>query len=463
MKFLVLFFSYSIFVLPYSNLVYGISKDRKCCEYGNSVDSNKMLYIAGSVRKRRKTFKNKRNISNVEREGNTNGYKCADNKGIYAMEQNSEFDATRNKEANENIKSGATTVNREVTIESENKNNNINQEQNIKDCYTNKNAQDEEKSKKVKIPKVGNAMPEKKPDWFHVPAPSGEKYKKLKADLGKLKLHTVCEEAQCPNIGECWNIGTATIMLLGDTCTRGCKFCSIKTSSKPPPPDINEPFNTAKAICEWDINYIVLTSVDRDDLPDGGADHFAKTVELIKFSKPNILIECLVSDFQGNKDSIKRLALSGLDVYAHNIETVKRLQKYVRDKRANYEQSLFVLKTAKEINPNLYTKTSIMLGLGETEDEILQTMKDARSNDVDVITFGQYLRPTKNHLNVVEYISPQMFNYYKDVGLKMGFRYIASGPLVRSSYMAGEYFMKNMVEKGRNQKNQQIKPVEVSK
>ncbi|KEG05014.1 lipoyl synthase, putative [Plasmodium vinckei vinckei] len=433
MKILVLFFSYSIFVLPYSNLVYGISKDRKCCEYGNSVDNNKMLYVAGSVRKRRKTFKNKRNISNFEREGNPNGYKCVGSKGIYATKQNSEFDATRNKE------------------------------ENIKGCYSNENAQDEEKNKKVKIPKVGNAMPEKKPDWFHVPAPSGEKYKKLKADLGKLKLHTVCEEAQCPNIGECWNIGTATIMLLGDTCTRGCKFCSIKTSSKPPPPDINEPFNTAKAICEWDINYIVLTSVDRDDLPDGGADHFAKTVELIKFSKPNILIECLVSDFQGNKDSIKRLALSGLDVYAHNIETVKRLQKYVRDKRANYEQSLFVLKTAKEINPNLYTKTSIMLGLGETEDEIIQTMKDARSNDVDVITFGQYLRPTKNHLNVVEYISPQMFNYYKDVGLKMGFRYIASGPLVRSSYMAGEYFMKNMVEKGRNQKNQQIKPVEVSK
>lgn len=299
-------------------------------------------------------------------------------------------------------------------------------------------------------PKVGGNMPDKRPDWFHVPAPTGTKYKKLKEDLKKLKLHTVCEEAQCPNIGECWNIGTATIMLLGDTCTRGCRFCSIKTSSKPLPPDSNEPFNTAKAICEWDINYVVLTSVDRDDLPDGGADHFAKTVELIKFSKPNILIECLVSDFQGSFESIKRLALSGLDVYAHNVETVKRLQKYVRDKRANYEQSLSVLKTAKEINPQLYTKTSVMLGLGETKEEVLETMLDARKHNIDIITFGQYLRPTKNHLNVVEYISPKMFDYYKEEGLKMGFHYIASGPLVRSSYKAGEYYLRHLVEKRKN-------------
>ncbi|SOV24483.1 lipoyl synthase [Plasmodium sp. DRC-Itaito] len=303
-------------------------------------------------------------------------------------------------------------------------------------------------------PKVGNKMPEgKKPDWFHVPAPSGTKYNKLKEDIKKLNLHTVCEEAQCPNIGECWNIGTATIMLLGDTCTRGCRFCSIKTSSNPLPPDINEPFNTAKAICEWNIDYVVLTSVDRDDLPDGGASHFAKTVELVKFSRPDILIECLVSDFQGNIDSVRKLAFSGLDVYAHNIETVKRLQKYVRDKRANYEQSLFVLKTAKEINPKLYTKTSIMLGLGETKEEVIQTMQDARKNNIDVITFGQYLRPTKNHLSIVEYISPQIFEYYKEEGLKMGFKYIASGPLVRSSYKAGEYFMKNLVNQRNKEKN----------
>ncbi|GAW82129.1 lipoyl synthase [Plasmodium gonderi] len=315
----------------------------------------------------------------------------------------------------------------------------------------------EEKEKdQLVIPKVGNKMPEKKPDWFHVPAPTGKKYKQLKTDLKKLNLHTVCEEAQCPNIGECWNIGTATIMLLGDTCTRGCKFCSIKTSSKPLPPDINEPFNTAKAICEWDINYVVLTSVDRDDLVDGGATHFAKTIELIKFSRPDILIECLVSDFQGNVDSVRKLALSGMEVYAHNIETVKRLQKYVRDRRANYEQSLRVLKIAKEINPMLYTKTSIMLGLGETKEEVLEAMLDVRQHNIDVITFGQYLRPTKNHLNVVEYISPQMFDYYKDEGMKMGFKYIASGPLVRSSYKAGEYFMKSLVEERKGSKLQPV-------
>ncbi|CAG9473207.1 lipoyl synthase, putative [Plasmodium vivax] len=316
-----------------------------------------------------------------------------------------------------------------------------------------KDKQEEQQSTdRLPLPKVGNKMPEKKPDWFHVPAPTGKKYNELKADLKKLKLHTVCEEAQCPNIGECWNIGTATIMLLGDTCTRGCKFCSIKTSSKPLPPDANEPFNTAKAICEWDINYVVLTSVDRDDLPDGGASHFAKTIELIKFSRPEILIECLVSDFQGNVDSIRKLANSGMEVYAHNIETVRRLQKFVRDRRANYEQSLWVLKTAKEINPLLYTKTSIMLGLGETKQEVLQAMADVRQNNIDVITFGQYLRPTKNHLNVVEYVSPQMFDYYKEEGMKMGFKYIASGPLVRSSYKAGEYFMKNLVEQRRGVK-----------
>lgn len=320
---------------------------------------------------------------------------------------------------------------------------------------TNKSAVSNDKDLKKETlarPKVGGDMPDKRPDWFHVPAATGTKYKKLKEDLKALKLHTVCEEAQCPNIGECWNIGTATIMLLGDTCTRGCRFCSIKTSSKPLPPDSNEPFNTAKAICEWDINYVVLTSVDRDDLPDGGADHFAKTVELIKFSKPSILIECLVSDFQGSFESIKRLALSGLDVYAHNVETVKRLQKYVRDKRANYEQSLCVLKTAKEINPQLYTKTSVMLGLGETKEEVLETMLDARKHNIDVITFGQYLRPTKNHLNVVEYISPKMFDYYKEAGLKMGFHYIASGPLVRSSYKAGEYYLRHLVEKRKSDK-----------
>lgn len=224
-------------------------------------------------------------------------------------------------------------------------------------------------------------MPEgRRPDWFHVPAPGGKetKFDELKNTVKSLGLHTVCEEAQCPNIGECWNGGTGTIMLLGDTCTRGCKFCAVKTATAPPPADPFEPFKTADAVASWGIKYVVLTSVDRDDMPDGGASHFAHTVENIKLKKADILVECLVSDFAGDLNSVSILAKSGLDVYAHNVETVKRLQKYVRDHRAGYEQSLSVLRHAKEVNSNLYTKTSLMLGLGETKDEVLETMRDIR-------------------------------------------------------------------------------------
>jgi len=224
-------------------------------------------------------------------------------------------------------------------------------------------------------------MPEgRRPDWFHVPAPGGKetKFDELKNTVKSLGLHTVCEEAQCPNIGECWNGGTGTIMLLGDTCTRGCKFCAVKTAAAPAPPDPFEPFKTADAVVSWGINYVVLTSVDRDDMPDGGASHFAHTVENIKLKKPSILVECLVSDFAGDLNAVSTLAKSGLDVYAHNVETVKRLQKYVRDHRAGYEQSLSVLRHAKEVNRALYTKTSLMLGLGETRNEVLEAMKDIR-------------------------------------------------------------------------------------
>jgi lipoyl synthase len=239
-------------------------------------------------------------------------------------------------------------------------------------------------------PKVGSPMP-KRPDWFRVPSPGGpdSHFEALKESVNELGLHTVCEEAMCPNIGECWNGGTGTIMLLGDTCTRGCRFCAVKTDSKPPAPDTFEPFKTAEALSKWNISYVVLTSVDRDDLPDGGANHFAVTVELIKQTRPDLLIECLVSDFAGDLQSVQRLATSGLDVYAHNMETVRRLQPYVRDKRANYEQSLKVLKAAKSFNPNVFTKSSLMLGLGETEEEIIEAMKDLRANDVDVVTFGE--------------------------------------------------------------------------
>lgn len=243
-----------------------------------------------------------------------------------------------------------------------------------------------------KIPRVTGQMPEgKRPDWFHVPAPGGQhtKFEELQKSIKGLGLHTVCEEAKCPNIGECWNGGTGTIMLLGDTCTRGCKFCAVKTSSKPPPPDPLEPFKTAAALKQWNISYVVMTSVDRDDMEDGGAQHFATTVQLVKEAKPGLLVECLVSDFAGNLTSVNTLANSGLDVYAHNIETVERLQKFVRDRRATYKQSMSVLAHVKKCNPNVYTKSSIMLGLGETTEEVLQTMRDLRANDVDVVTFGK--------------------------------------------------------------------------
>ncbi|CAN0105401.1 unnamed protein product [Ectocarpus sp. 12 AP-2014] len=307
------------------------------------------------------------------------------------------------------------------------------------------------------IPRVGGAMPEQRPGWFRVPAPGGKhtKYEELKSSLKELNLHTVCEEAQCPNIGECWNGGTGTIMLLGDTCTRGCKFCAVKTSQKPPEPDPFEPFHTAEAISRWGINYVVLTSVDRDDLEDGGANHFATTVELIKTAKSDMLVECLVSDFRGDYAAVDRLATSGLDVYAHNIETVRRLQPYVRDKRAGYDQSLSVLRRAKIAGEatGVYTKTSLMLGLGETEEEILETMRDLRESGVDVLTLGQYLRPTDHHLAVVDYVTPEKFDQYARQGEALGFSYVAGGPMVRSSYKAGEFFMENMIRRGRQEED----------
>lgn len=303
-------------------------------------------------------------------------------------------------------------------------------------------------------PKVGAEMPKGRPSWFRVPAPSQAKdsrYEEVKSSLSNLNLATVCEEAQCPNIGECWNGGTGTIMLLGDTCTRGCMFCAVNTASTPPPPDPFEPFKTAEAVIQWGVDYIVLTSVDRDDIEDGGAGHFATTVQLLKEKKPEMLVECLVSDFQGNLTSVEALATSGLDVYAHNMETVERLQKFVRDPRAGYRQSLSTLEHAKKAKPGLYTKTSLMLGLGETDDEVIQTMKDLRAIDVDVVTFGQYLRPTENHLSVVEYVTPEKFDEFRRIGEEMGFKYVASGPMVRSSYKAGEFYLEHMIKKERKE------------
>ncbi|WOL15350.1 lipoyl synthase 1, chloroplastic [Canna indica] len=297
----------------------------------------------------------------------------------------------------------------------------------------------------------------KKPEWLRQRAPQGEKYAKLQESLSVLKLNTVCVEAQCPNIGECWNggggaggegdgIATATIMLLGDTCTRGCRFCAVKTSRNPAPPDPMEPENTARAIASWGVDYVVLTSVDRDDIPDGGSSHFAQTVKALKKHKPDILVECLTSDFRGDLEAVSLLVDSGLDVFAHNIETVRRLQRIVRDPRAGYEQSLSVLKHAKVHKNGMVTKSSIMLGLGESDEEVKEAMADLRAIGVDILTLGQYLQPTPLHLTVKEYVTPEKFDFWKEYGESVGFRYVASGPLVRSSYRAGELFVQKLVK-----------------
>ncbi|KAI9758180.1 MAG: hypothetical protein M4579_003154 [Chaenotheca gracillima] len=290
------------------------------------------------------------------------------------------------------------------------------------------------------------------PEWLKTPVPISDNYKKIKKDLRGLNLHTVCEEARCPNISDCWggsdkSEATATIMLMGDTCTRGCRFCSVKTSKAPPPLDPHEPEHTAEALSRWGLGYVVLTSVDRDDLADGGARHFAETIMKIKQKAPSMLVEALTGDYAGDLDMVKVVANSGLDVYAHNVETVEELTPQVRDRRAKFRQSLKVLDAAKKAKPDLITKTSIMLGLGETEEQLLNTLTELRAINVDVVTFGQYMRPTKRHMKVEEYVSPAAFERWRQTALDMGFLYCASGPLVRSSYKAGEAFIENVLKK----------------
>jgi lipoic acid synthetase len=290
------------------------------------------------------------------------------------------------------------------------------------------------------------------PPWLKTPIPNNDNYKRIKNDLRGLNLHTVCEEARCPNISDCWggsnkSAATATIMLMGDTCTRGCRFCSVKTSNKPPPLDPHEPENTAEALKRWGLGYVVLTSVDRDDLADGGSRHFAETIIKIKQKAPHILVEALTGDYAGDLDQVALVARSGLDVYAHNVETTEELTPMVRDRRAKFRQSLAVLRAAKAAKPTLITKTSIMLGLGETEDQLWRTLKELRVADVDVVTFGQYMRPTKRHMKVEEYVTPATFEMWRQRALEMGFLYCASGPLVRSSYKAGEAFIENVLKK----------------
>ena len=277
---------------------------------------------------------------------------------------------------------------------------------------------------------------ERKPTWLRVKSQNSAKFRELKQIVSQKKLHTVCEEAMCPNIQECWSHGTATFMLLGSVCTRACKFCAVDTGNPKGQLDAEEPIKVAKSIAQMNLKYAVLTSVNRDDLKDGGANHFADTVKEIKERAPGVIIEALVPDFLGNEKSIETLLDSKLEVFAQNLETVKRLTHKVRDHRAGYDQTLEVLAYAKQYSPKTISKTSLMLGLGENEAELLEAFKDIRSAGVDVLTLGQYMRPTANHLPVEKWYTPEEFNYYKDLALKIGFQEVASGPMVRSSYRA---------------------------
>ncbi len=279
-----------------------------------------------------------------------------------------------------------------------------------------------------------------KPAWLKVKLPTGPNYLKIKGLVKNLRLATVCEEANCPNMGECWEGGTATFMLLGKICTRGCRFCNVR-SGKPQMVDPMEPYNVLHAVKQMKLSYVVLTMVARDDLQDEGAEQVYKTVVTLKNNLPYILVETLISDMNGNINSIQKVIDSNVDVFAHNIETVERLQRSVRDARANFQKSIFVLEIAKKIKPSLYTKSSIMLGVGETETEVIDTMKKLREVKVDILTLGQYLQPSKKHKEVVEYISLERFKYFQEIGLEMGFKFVASGPLVRSSYKALEQFL----------------------
>ncbi len=296
-----------------------------------------------------------------------------------------------------------------------------------------------------------------KPQWLKVPLPSGEKYFRIRRLLKSLDLVTVCQEARCPNMAECWGGGTATIMLMGDICTRGCRFCNVKTGNPKAWLDEEEPVKVATAVSQMGLEYVVLTSVDRDDLPDEGAGHFAKTIRCLKEKAPDLLVEVLTPDFKGRRDCVKTIVSAGPNVFAHNVETVQRLTPRVRDRRAGYRQSLNILEMIKKEREfhteagngrtaRIYTKSSIMLGLGERDVEVKDTLRDLRSVGCDVVTFGQYLRPGKRHLPVEEYVTPRKFDEWKEYALQQGFLYVASGPLVRSSYRAGELFMKALLK-----------------
>ena len=288
-----------------------------------------------------------------------------------------------------------------------------------------------------------DAPMQRKPSWLRARMPGGERFEAVKRNVSEHRLSTVCQESHCPNIGECWNNGTATIMVMGSVCTRACKFCAVDTGNPKGWLDHEEPDNTARSVELMGLRYIVLTSVDRDDLDDGGAAHYAACVAAIKQRTPEVAVEALTPDFDAVMPHVEKVVDSGLDVFAQNVETVRRLTHKVRDPRAGYDKTLSVLQHAKQHHPAVLTKTSLMLGLGETEDEVLQTMDDLLAVGVDILTLGQYLRPTPNHLPVERYVTPEEFNRYRDIGLEKGFMEVPSGPMVRSSYRADRVFEKN--------------------
>ena len=289
----------------------------------------------------------------------------------------------------------------------------------------------------------------RKPSWLKVPLPSGEGYTQLKGLARGLKLHTVCEEARCPNVGECWSgkHPTMTIMVLGDECTRRCRFCAVKTVQQAAPPDPDEPRHVGEAIAAMNVGYVVITSVDRDDLPDGGAGHYAACVREIRERSPRTVVETLIPDYRD--EDLATLMAARPDVLAHNVEVVPRLQRKIRDPRCSFERSLETLRGARELVPDAFTKSSLMVGLGESREEVLESMRMLRDEGVDFLTLDQYLRPTREHAPVREYVEPATFAEYQVEGEKMGFRYVASGPLVRSSYKAGEFFFERMVRERR--------------
>lgn len=284
------------------------------------------------------------------------------------------------------------------------------------------------------------------PEWLAIKPATTEKYAEIKQTISSLGLHTVCAEAHCPNITECWSSGTATFMVLGELCTRGCRFCAVHKSAVGQEADKLEPYKLAQVIKKWGLDYVVLTSVCRDDLPDQGAGHFAACVREIKKACPGTLVELLIPDFRGEISCLRQIAEAKPDVIGHNIETVERLSPSIRDRRAYYRQSLRVLQTIKQLDKHIYTKSAMMLGVGEGEEEILASLRDLRASEVDFVAMGQYLRPTLHHYEVKEYVAPEKFERLKKQAIELGFLYVAAGPFVRSSYKAGEFFIKRMIQ-----------------